>query len=433
MTSVLVAATTGASGDVDPGATAWLLVATVLVMFMTPGVAFFYSGMVRSKHVLGMLMQSLAGMAVVSLVWFALGYSLAFGGGNGLVGDLRFAGLTGMDDAVPGFEGGTALVVPPLLFAAFQMMFAVITPVLVTGATADRWRFRSYLVFVGVWSLLVYAPVAHWVFSPDGWAARSGVLDFAGGLVVHVNAGAAGLAMAIVLGRRQGWPREPMRPHNLPFVLLGASILWFGWFGFNGGSALRADGVAVTAVVNTHLAACAALAGWAVVERFRFGRPTTLGAASGAVSGLVAITPAAGFVTPLGAVAIGVLAGVVCAYAVSVKLWFRLDDSLDVVGVHLVGGVLGSLAVGLLATTSVNPNGRDGLFAGGGYALLGHQFVAVVAVAAYVFVATYVIGRVLDRLVGNRVPGRQERTGLDLALHGESAYELGGSVNEGVR
>ena len=304
------------------------------------------------------------------------------------------------------------------------MMFAVITPALVTGATADRWRFRSFTLFVVAWTVLVYAPIAHWVFSPDGWAARNGVRDFAGGLIIHVNAGAAGLAMALVLGRRTGWLREPMRPHNLPFVLLGASLLWFGWFGFNGGSALRADGVAVTAVVNTHLAGCAALLGWVGVERFRYGKSTTLGAASGAVAGLVAVTPAAGFVTPLSAALIGLLAGLVCAFAVSLKLWFRLDDSLDVVGVHLVGGALGSLLVGLLATRSVSVHGGDGLFYGGGYGLLLAQAVGLVVVGTYSFAVTYGIGLVIERFVGNRVPVGQERTGLDLALHGESAYDL---------
>ncbi len=423
-----------AAVPVDTGATAWVLVSTTLVMLMTPAVGFFYGGMVRAKHVLGMLMQSFAALAVVSVVWVVVGYTLAFGGGSGLVGDLRFAGLRNMTEPVPGYAGATAMVVPPLLFALFQMMFAVITPALVTGATADRWRFRAFLAFVPLWTVAVYAPVAHWVFSPTGWAARLGAQDFAGGLVVHVNAGAAGLAMALVLGRRRGWLREPMRPHNVPVVLLGAALLWFGWFGFNGGSALAANGVAVTAVVNTQVAACSALLAWMTVEQVRFGKATTLGAASGAVSGLVAITPAAGYVTPLGAVAVGLLAGVVCAFAVSLKLWVGLDDSLDVVGVHLVGGAVGSLAVGLLASRAVDPASRDGLFAGGGYGLLGAQATALVVVGLYSFAATYAVGVVVDRFVGNRVPAAHERTGLDLAVHGESAYELDpapGDRNEG--
>jgi Amt family ammonium transporter len=403
-----------------------------LVLFMTPGVAFFYGGMVRSKHVLSMVMQNFAAMAVVSLVWVLVGFSLAFGGTGGLIGDLHFAGLSGMGEQLPGFVGSHALVIPPLLFAAFQMMFAVITPALITGATADRFRFGAFLVFVAVWTVLVYAPVAHWVFAPDGWAARAGVLDYAGGLVVHTNAGAAGLAMAMVLGRRRGWLREPMRPHNMPLVMLGAAMLWFGWFGFNAGSALRADEVATYAFVNTNTAAAAGLLAWTALERIRFGKPTSLGAASGVVAGLVAITPCAGYVTPVGAIVVGLLAGVVCAAAVSTKVWLRLDDSLDVVGVHLVGGVVGTLAVGLLATRAVNPAGSDGLFFGGGYGLLGGQATAVAAVGLYSFVATYVIGRVIDRLMGLRVPARLERAGLDLSLHGESAYEITPEVRDAV-
>lgn len=421
-----------AAPTVDAGATAWVLVATALVLFMTPGVAFFYGGMVRAKHVLAMLMQNVTALAVVSIVWVLLGFTLAFGAGNDLIGDLHFAGLTNMADAVPGFTDEHALVIPTMLFAGFQMMFAVVTPALITGATADRWRFGSFIVFVVVWTLAVYAPVAHWVFSPDGWAARLGVLDFAGGLVVHTNAGAAGLAMALVLGRRKGWLRDPMRPHNLPLVLLGASILWFGWFGFNAGSALRADGLAATALVNTNTAAAAALLTWIAIERIRFGRPTTLGAASGAVAGLVAITPCAGFVEPVGAVLIGAMAGLVCVTAVSAKTWIRLDDSLDVVGVHLGGGLVGTLALGLFASRAVNPLGADGLFYGGGYGLLAVQALASAVVAGYAFGATWVIGRVLDRLIGVRVPARVEKTGLDLGLHGESAYELGSEVRDVV-
>jgi Amt family ammonium transporter len=413
-------------GTVDSGATAWVLLSAALVLLMTPGVAFFYGGMVRAKHVLGILMQSYTTIAVVSLLWVLVGYSLVFGEG-GLVGDLSFAGLQGMDQQVPGFSGPDAMVIPPLAFVAFQMMFAVVTPALITGATADRWRFVAFVPFVVVWFLLVYAPVAHWVFSPLGWANRLGALDFAGGLVVHANAGAAGLAMALVLGRRRGWPSEPMRPHNLPLVLLGAALLWFGWFGFNAGSALRADSVAAYAFVNTSTATAAALLAWTAVERVRFGRPTTLGAASGAIAGLVAITPGAGYVTPLSAVLIGLVAGVACAGAVSLKLWFRVDDSLDVVGVHLVGGIVGTLAVGLFASRQVNARGADGLFYGGGYELLGYQVIALTVVVAYCFVMTYLIGGVLDRLVGNRVRPREESAGLDLSQHGETAYASDGA------
>jgi Amt family ammonium transporter len=406
---------------IDSGATAWVLVAAALVLFMTPGVAFFYGGLVRAKHVLATLMQSYTTIAVIGLLWVLVGYSLVFAPGD-FIGDFSFVGLRDLDQPVPGFTGASALVVPPMAFAAFQMMFAIITPALITGATVDRWRYVAFLPFVALWFLLVYAPVAHWVFSPLGWASKLGAQDFAGGLVVHVNAGAAGLAMAFVLGRRRGWPTEAMRPHNLPLVLLGAAMLWFGWFGFNAGSALGANSVAAYAFVNTNTAASAALLAWTAVERVRFGRPTTLGAASGAVAGLVAITPCAGFVTPLSAVLVGLVAGIACAGAVSLKLWFRVDDSLDVVGVHLVGGAVGTLALGLLASRDVNGQGRDGLFYGGGYALLGAQAVALVAVAAYSFAATYVLGGVLDRIVGNRVDARSELTGLDLTLHGETAY-----------
>ncbi len=417
---------------IDSGATAWVLAASALVLFMTPGVAFFYGGMVRARHVLSMLMQNVAAMAVVSLVWVLVGFSLAFGAGNSLIGDLHFAGLGSMNEQLPGFVGAHALVIPPLLFAGFQMMFAVITPALITGATADRWKFGAFLAFVALWSLVVYAPIAHWVFAPEGWAAQAGVLDFAGGLVVHINAGAAGLAMVMVLGRRRGWLREPMPPHNLPLVLLGAGILWFGWFGFNAGSALRADGLAASAFVNTNTAAAAALLGWLGVERIRFGKPTTLGAASGAVAGLVAITPCAGYVNPISSLLIGVLAGVVCAGAVSTKVWLRLDDALDVVGVHLVGGIVGTLALGLFATREINPSASNGLLFGGGYQLLGSQAMAVAVVGGYSFAATYLLGRVLDRVMGLRVAAPAERAGLDLSLHGETAYAMDGQESDVV-
>jgi Amt family ammonium transporter len=410
---------------VDSGAVAWVLAATALVMLMTPGVAFFYGGMVRAKGVLSMILQGFATLALVSCTWALLSFSLSFGKGNGFIGDLHFAGLSHIGDVIPGYVGSKAMVIPPLVFAIFQMMFAVITPALITGSTADRWRFRAFVPFVVAWSLLVYAPVAHWVFDPLGWASRMGALDFAGGLVVHANSGAAGLAVALVLGRRRGWPDNQMRPHNLPLMLMGAAMLWFGWFGFNAGSALAANTLAAYAFVNTTLAASTGLLAWMAVERLRFGKATTLGAASGAVAGLVAITPAAGFVNPVSALLIGILAGAGCALAVSVKGWLRLDDSLDVVGVHLAGGLIGSLAVGLFATMSINPNGANGLFFGGGYGLLGHQAVAAVAVVGYSFTVTWVLASVLDRLVGLRVTAQEEERGLDLALHGETAYEWG--------
>jgi Amt family ammonium transporter len=352
-----------------------------------------------------------------------VGFSLAFGDGS-LLGNLHFAGLRNMTDPVPGYVGAAAQTIPPLAFVVFQMMFAVITPAIITGSTADRMRFGALVPFIVLWSLLVYAPVAHWIFSPTGWLARLGALDYAGGMVVHVNAGAAGLAAALVLGRRRGWPQQPMRPHNLPFVLLGTGLLWVGWIGFNAGSALRADGVAAYAFVNTMLAAAVALLAWITVERVRYGRPTSLGAASGVVAGLVAVTPCAGFVSPLGAIIVGLAGGGLCALAVSLKTWLGYDDSLDVVGVHLAGGAVGSLAVGLFATAGINALGRDGLFYGGGYRLLAVQLLAVLVVGAYSFVLTYGIGRLLERTVGIRVSPAAEDVGLDLALHGESAYEF---------
>jgi ammonium transporter, Amt family len=411
-------------GSVDTGATAWVLASSALVLLMTPGLAFFYGGMVRSKNVLGILLQNFATMALVSLTWVVVGFTLAFGGGSGLVGDLHFAGLQHLDEVLPGYTGEHAMVIPPVVFVTFQMMFAVITPALITGATAERWRFAAFSWFIVCWSVLVYAPVAHWVFSPEGWAARSGALDFAGGTVVHINAGASALAMAIVLGRRQGWPTEAPRPHNLPFVMLGTGLLWFGWFGFNAGSALEASNLAGFAFLNTNTATAAALLAWIGVEKIRYGKVTSLGAASGVVAGLVAITPCAGYVSPLGALALGLVAGAVCALAVSLKTWLGYDDSLDVVGVHLGAGLIGSLAVGLVATTTVNPAGTDGLFYGGGYGQLGAQTTAALAVAVYSFVVTLLLGKFLGRAVGHRVRARDEQTGLDLSLHGELAYEI---------
>ena len=410
---------------VDTGATAWVLASTALVLLMTAGLAFFYGGMVRAKHVLGMLMQNFVTMALVSVLWVIVGFTLAFGGGNGFIGNLDFAGLNHLNETIPGFIGSASQNIPPVVFVAFQMMFAVVTAALITGATADRWKFSAFLAFMVAWTLLVYAPVAHWVFSPTGWASRLGALDFAGGSVVHVNAGAAALAMAIVLGRRRGWPEQPMRPHNLPFVLLGAGLLWFGWFGFNSGSALHANTLAGYAFLNTNTAAAAALLSWITVEKLRYGKATTLGAASGVISGLVAVTPCAGFISPIGALVVGLLAGALCALAVAMKTWLGYDDSLDVVGVHLVAGLIGTLSLGLLATTAINVDGADGLFYGGGYGLLGKQTIAAFAVAGYSFVVTLVIGSVIGKLVGNRVSPRQERAGLDLSLHGEAAYEIG--------
>ncbi|GAA3224201.1 ammonium transporter [Actinocorallia longicatena] len=410
---------------VDGGATAWVLASTALVLVMTPGVAFLYGGMVRGKNVLSTMMQSYVTMAIVSVVWVAVAYSLAFGDGGPIIGDLHFAGLMNMDEQVPGFTGPAAQVIPPMAYAGFQCMFAIITPALITGSAAERWRFGAFVPFMVLWSILVYGPVAHWVFSPGGWLYKAGALDFAGGTVVHCNAGAAGLAMAIVLGRRIGWPRAHIAPHNVPFILLGVALLWFGWFGFNAGSALRADGLAAYAFVNTNTATAAALLTWVLVERIRYGRPTALGAASGAVAGLVAITPCAGYVNPLGSLAIGFLAGLGCALVVPLKSRLKIDDSLDVGGLHLTGGLIGSLALGLFATRDVNPAGVDGLLYGGGTHQIVLQAAAVGAVTFYSFFVTYFLALILDFLPSrrNRVSSQDETVGLDFSLHGETAYE----------
>ncbi|WP_153505530.1 ammonium transporter [Cumulibacter manganitolerans] len=424
-TSVLAAAADPAG--FDTGSIAWVLISAALVFLMTPALAFFYGGMVRAKHVLGMLMQNFTAIAVGSIVWLLIGFSLAFGKGSAIIGDFTFAGLTNPSEAIPGFE---SLAVPPMVFVVFQMTFAVITLALITGATADRWKFGAFVGFGALWLLVVYAPIAHWVWSPSGWIAGLGALDFAGGTVVHINAGTAGLAMAIMLGRRRGYGKDPMRGHNIPFVLLGAGLLWFGWFGFNAGSALAVnDGntqLAAISFINTIIAPAAALAGWAIYEKLRHGASTTLGAASGAVAGLVAITPCAGFVTPLASIPIGLVAGILCAFSLGLKEKVKVDDALDVVAVHLIGGVWGSIAVGLFATSSVNSLVSDpGLLVGGGPALLGKQILAVAVVLVYSFVGTFVIGKLVGLVArGHRVDVETEITGLDQAMHSETAYEF---------
>ena len=407
---------------IDTGDTAFLLVCAMLVLFMTPGLALFYGGMVRSKHVLAMLAQNFAVIGVVSVVWVAIAYTLAFGGdaGGGVIGRLTFAGFAHSRDAVPGLH----LTVPPIAFAAFQMMFAIITAALLTGAGADRMRLGPFLVFAALWTVVVYAPLAHWVFDPQGWLARRGVLDFAGGTVVEINAGASALALVLVLGARRGWPHEPMPPHSLPLTLLGAGILWFGWFGFNAGSALAAGHLSAQALVSTHMAGCGGLLGWMIVEKKLTGHATTLGAASGAVAGLVAITPSAGFVNTVGALVTGLVAGVVGLYAVRLKFRLGYDDSLDVVGVHGVCGVVGTLSVGFFATRSVNPAGR-GLIDGGGLHLLGMQALAVVVAASWAFGLTWVLATAVHRTLGLRASAEDEVAGLDMATHAENAYEHG--------
>jgi Amt family ammonium transporter len=411
------------------GNTAWLLTSAALVLLMTPGLAFFYGGMVRSKSVLNMLMMSFGAMGLIGVLWVVYGYSTAFGDdvGGGLLGNpLEALGLSGL-------MGGEALSTTG--FVAFQGMFAIITVALISGAIADRVRFGAWMLFAGLWATIVYFPVAHWVFAFDnaeagvvgGWIANDlGALDFAGGTAVHINAGAAALALVLVIGKRAGWPREPMKPHNLPFVMLGAGLLWFGWFGFNAGSALAADEIAGVAFVNTLTATCAAMLGWLVTERLRDGHATSLGAASGVVAGLVAITPACAFVDTWGALAIGVIAGILCALAVSLKYRLGYDDSLDVVGVHLVGGIVGTLLIGFFGTTSVNDGGADGLFYGGGLDQLWRQAVGAVAVLAFSFVLSLIIGLVVKSTLGLRVSQEDEVTGIDEAEHAESGYEFAG-------
>jgi len=406
---------------VQSGDTAWLLLCTALVLFMTPGLAFFYGGMVRAKNVLAMLAQNFSVIAIVSIVWVLFVYSLAFGPdvGDGLIGNLHFVGFAHVNEAIPGLH----LTVPPVLYATFEMMFAVLTIALLTGAGADRMTFGGFLTFSVAWITIVYAPVAHWVWSPRGWLATRHLLDFAGGTVVEISAGASALALVLVLKPRHGWPREAMPPHSLPLTLLGAGILWFGWFGFNAGSALAAGNLAAQALLNTHLGACAGLIGWLVVEKARTGHATTLGAASGAVAGLVALTPSCGYVNSMGAILIGFAAGAVGVLAIQLKFRWRLDDALDVIGVHGICGVIGTLAIGVLATHTVNPLGRGMIDGSAGIAQLGRQALGIVAVAAWAFVATYLIARVLHRTMGLRVEPMDEITGLDKAIHAESAYE----------
>ncbi len=419
----------------NSGDTAWVLAATAMVLLMTPGLAFFYGGMVRAKSVLNMMMMSFVTIGIVSVLWTIFGYGLAFGdSGSGLYGSIGLSHLASAVNSMP--NNGGVYPIPELAFSAFQLMFAVITPALISGAIADRTKLVAWVIFVSIWVTIVYFPVAHWVFdfgtkhkdgsiTGAGWLASRGVLDFAGGTAVHINAGAAALALALVLGKRVGFARTPMKPHNLPLVLIGAGLLWFGWFGFNAGSALGANGLAALALINTQVATAAALLGWLIIEKFRDGHPTTLGAASGAVAGLVAITPACAFVAPWGAVLIGFAAGAVCALAVGLKYKFGFDDSLDVVGVHLVGGILGCIAIGFLGTTTVNSAGANGLLYGGGFTLLGKQALAVVSVFAFSFVISYVLGTIIKHTIGFRITEEAEVSGIDLAEHQETGYEFG--------
>jgi len=426
---------------INGGDTAWMLASTALVLLMTPGLAFFYGGMVRTKSVLNMMMMSMITMGIVSVLWVIYGFELAFGhsADSPWYGGIGFSGFGGMVNELT--NNGGVYPIPVLVFAAFQLMFAIITPALISGAIADRAKFTSWAIFVAIWSTVVYFPVAHWVFAfgnkvgdtvtGAGYLAGKGLEDFAGGTAVHINAGAAGLALAIVLGKRIGWRKDSMRPHSLPLVMLGAGLLWFGWFGFNAGSSLAANGIAGLAFMNTQVAAAGAVLGWLLVEKIRNGHATSLGAASGVVAGLVAITPACAFVAPWAAVAIGLISGILCSLAVGVKFKFGFDDSLDVVGVHLVGGIWGSLSVGFFGTSVVNSVGVDGIFYGGGTELLVKQALGVGLVAAYSFVATLIIGVAIEKTIGFRVSREVEIEGIDLEEHAESAYELASSSRGG--
>jgi ammonium transporter, Amt family len=425
----------------NTGDTAWVLASTALVLLMTPGLALFYGGMVRAKSVLNMMMMSMVTIGIVSILWVIYGFKLAFGyeANSQWYGEISFSGLGSAVNELT--NNGGVYPIPLLAFAAFQLMFAVITPALISGSIADRTKFTAWSLFVVVWSTLVYFPVAHWVFAfgnkvgdtvtGAGFLAARGVQDFAGGTAVHINAGAAGLALAIVLGKRVGWRRESMRPHSMPLVLIGASLLWFGWFGFNAGSALGANGVAALAFMNTQVATGAAVVGWLIVEKLRDGHPTSLGAASGAVSGLVAITPACAFVTPWAAVLIGLIAGIFCSLAVGLKFKFNYDDSLDVVGVHLVGGLWGCLSIGFFGSSAINSLGLDGIFYGGGATLLGKQAFGAFFVLTYSFIATLIIGFIINKAIGFRVKEDAEVAGIDYDQHAESAYELTSSSRGG--
>jgi Amt family ammonium transporter len=404
---------------IDTGSTAWMLASTALVLLMTPGLAFFYGGMTRAKTVLNMMMMSWVAIITVTIAWVLYGDSLSFGKGNWFIGGFEYLGEHGLVNDASRVAG-----IPDLVFSAFQLTFAVITVALISGAIADRTKFGAWAVFTVAWATLVYFPVAHWVWG-GGWLSSLGIEDFAGGTVVHVNAGSAGLALAIVLGKRRGWGKDPMRPHNLPLVLLGAGLLWFGWFGFNAGSELAADGTAALALINTQIATAAAAGGWLLVERFRDGKPTTLGVASGAVAGLVAITPACAFIDPWAAIVLGLLAGVVCCYAIGLKHGLGFDDALDVVGVHLVGGAFGALSLGFLAAYPLLDGQRKGLFYGGGVGQLGVQALGPVAVGLYSFAIAWILGKIIDKTMGFRVSAEDEATGVDITQHAETAYDFG--------
>ncbi len=399
------------------GNIAWILISAALVLFMVPGLALFYGGMVRAKNALNMLNMNMWCLGIVPVVWVLIGFSLAAGGSeHGLkkfIGNFDFVGMQDIHDA------------ELLATFAFLMTFAAITPALISGAVADRMKFSAWMIFVPVWSLLVYAPVVYWIYGADGWIFNLPAHDFAGGTAIHVNAGAAALALVLVLGKRAGWPQNRPAPHNIPFVMLGAGILWFGWFGFNAGSALAANGAAAQAFVNTFIAGAAGMVAWSIVEVMKHGKVSTIGMASGIISALVAITPAAGFVGSMHSFVFGAAAGVLCFFAIEAKFRFGFDDSLDVVGVHFVGGVVGGVLLGFMADSSAVPGGDfiDGVFFGGGE-LLWNQILSIVVVAAFSFVVTYAIAKVLDAVMGLRVSEDTELAGIDVSDHGEAAYVI---------
>jgi ammonium transporter, Amt family len=406
---------------IDTGNTAWVLTCTGLVMLMTPGLAFFYGGMVRRKNILGILMQCFVVLCVLTLQWVLFGYSLAFSPGNKFIGDLSWFGLHGVGTApYPDYAPG----IPHEAFMIFQAMFAIITPALIVGAFAERMRFSAFLIFTLLWATFVYDPVCHWIWGTGGWLKQLGVVDFAGGAVVHINAGIAALVTTLVIGKRAGYGNRPMPPHNIPFTVLGTALLWFGWFGFNAGSALAADGLAVHALVVTHVAAAAGGLTWALLEWIYTGKPTVFGTVTGSVAGLATITAASGYVDVIAAMAIGFVASLVCFVCVSIlKPRMGYDDSLDAFGVHGVGGILGIIATGLFASKAINPAGPDGALFGNSQQLL-VQLIAVAAVTLYSLVATYVIYKVVNLFITVRVPSKDELLGLDLTQHNETAYTV---------
>lgn len=407
---------------INPGDTAFILTCAALVMFMTPGLALFYGGMVRQKNVLGTMMQSFIIIALVSVLWILLGYSLSFGPDKGhIIGSLQWLGLNNVSlKPNPDY----ASTIPHMAFAAYQMMFAIITPALITGAFAERMKFKPFLIFTGLWSILVYPPLAHWVWGNGGWLKAIGVLDFAGGNVVHISSGVSGLILALILGKRRNYGKEPMIPHNIPMVVLGAAILWFGWFGFNAGSALSANGLAVNAFVTTNTAAAMSALSWMFAEWIQTKKPTIFGAASGAVAGLVAITPATGFVSPLSSIVIGLVSGVLCYYTVNImKYKLGYDDSLDAFGIHGVGGTWGAIATGLFASKAINPAGQNGMFFGNPHQVV-VQLISVLVTYAFSAIMSFILIKIISLFTQIKLSEEEEEVGLDLSQHGEEAYNI---------